>query len=123
MSRIESLEVENQMLRAENRNYKVKNRVMFFLTVWETVAPPNFICLCVCLSVCLSVCVSVCPAFTGYISVTMGWILIKLGGNVETLVQLIVFKFEHSAAKGKTTHKGVIFFFCISMRFRAFRVD
>ena len=37
-------------------------------------------------SVCvyLSVCVSVCPAFTAYISVTMGWILIKLGGNVGT---------------------------------------
>ena len=36
------------------------------------------------LSVCLSVCVSVCPAFTAYISVTMGWILIKFGVNVGT---------------------------------------
>ena len=62
--------------------------------------------LYVCLSVCVSVCVSVCPAFTAYISVTMGWILIKLGGNVGTLVRLIVLKFEHSAAKGNTTHKG-----------------
>ena len=49
---------------------------------------------------------SVCPAFTAYISVTMGWILIKLGENVGTSVQLIVLKFEHSAAKGNTTHKG-----------------
>ena len=65
-------------------------------------APPNFICL----SVCLSVCVSVCPAFTAYISVTMGWILIKLGENFGTLVQLIMLKFEYSAAKGNTTHKG-----------------
>ena len=32
----------------------------------------------------LSVCVCVCPAFTAYISDTMGWILIKLGGNVGT---------------------------------------
>ena len=65
-------------------------------------APPNFISL--------SVCVSVCPAFTAYISVTIGAILIKLGGNVGTLVRLIVLKFEHSAAKGKTTHKGKNFF-------------
>ena len=36
------------------------------------------------LSVCVCVCVSVCPAFTAYISVTMGRILIKLGGNVGT---------------------------------------
>ena len=49
---------------------------------------------------------SVCPAFTAYISVTMGWILIKLGENVGTLVQLIVLKFEHSAVKGNTTDKG-----------------
>ena len=36
------------------------------------------------LSVCVSVCLSVCPAFTAYISITMGWILIKLGGNAGT---------------------------------------
>ena len=59
------------------------------------------------LSVC--VCLSVCPAFTAYISLTMGRILIKLGENVGTLIRLIVLKFEHSAAKGKTTHKGKIF--------------
>ena len=55
--------------------------------------------------VCLCVCLCVCPAFTADISVTMGWILIKLGGNVGTQVRLIVLKFEHSAAKGNTTHK------------------
>ena len=60
------------------------------------VAPPNFICQ--------SVCLSVCPAFTAYIAVTMGWILIKLGENFGILVQLIMLKFEHSAAKGNTTH-------------------
>ena len=48
------------------------------------------VCLCVRLSVCLSVCVSVCPAFTAYISLTVGRILIKLGENVGTLVRLIV---------------------------------
>ena len=54
----------------------------------------------------LSVCLCVCPAFTAYISLTMGRIFIKLGENVGTSVRLIVLKFEHSAAKGKTTHKG-----------------
>ena len=39
-------------------------------------------CVCVCLSVCLSVCVSVYPAFTAYISLTLGRILIKLAENV-----------------------------------------
>ena len=48
------------------------------------------VCETVCLPVCLFVCVSVCPAFTAYISLTMGRILIKLGENVETLVRLIV---------------------------------
>ena len=62
--------------------------------------------LSVCVSVCVSVCLSVCPAFTAYISLTMSWILIKLDGNVGTLIRLIVLKFEHSAAKGNTTHKG-----------------
>ena len=54
----------------------------------------------------LSVCLSVCPAFTAYISVTMGWILIKLGEYPGTLVRLNVLKFVHSAEKGNTTHKG-----------------
>ena len=35
-------------------------------------APPNFICL------------SVCSAFTAHISVTIHWILMKLGGRVGT---------------------------------------
>ena len=77
-------------------------------------APPNFICL--------SLCVCVCPAFTAYILVTMGWILIKLGKNVGTSVQLIVLEFEHSVAKGNTTHKGQKFFFaflCVSEHFES----
>ena len=41
-------------------------------------------------------CVSVCPAFTAYILLTMGRILIKLGENVGTLVQLIVLKLFQS---------------------------
>ena len=61
------------------------------------------------LSVCLSVCVSVCPAFTAYIPLTIGRILIKLSENVGTSVRLIVFKFEHSAVKEKTTHKDNFF--------------
>ena len=40
-------------------------------SLW-TVASKNFVCLCV------------CPAFTAYILVTMGWILIKIGENVGT---------------------------------------
>ena len=46
-----------------------------------TVAPPNFIYLCVCL------------AFKAYIWITISQILMKLGENVEMLVQLIVLKF------------------------------
>ena len=34
-------------------NYE--NKIDFIVTVWETVAPPNFICLSVCVCVCLSV--------------------------------------------------------------------
>ena len=64
-------------------------------------APSNFICL----SVCLSVCLSACLAFTAYISVTMGWILIKLGVNVGTLVQLIVLKFEHRKTDKRLTQQ------------------
>ena len=58
------------------------------------------------LSVCLCICVSVYSAFTAYISLIMDQVLIKLGENVITSVRLIVLKFEHSAAKGNTTHKG-----------------
>ena len=50
----------------------------FIVTVWETVAPPSFICL----SVCPSVCMFVCSAFTAFISFSMGRILMKLGGSV-----------------------------------------
>ena len=81
-------------------------------------APPNFICLFVC--VCVCVCLSVRdPAFTAYISLTMSRIWIKLGENVGTLVRLIVLKFEHSAAKGKTLYKGIFFFafLCVSEQF------
>ena len=46
------------------------------------------------LSVCVCVCLSLCPAFTAYISLTVGRIFIKLGENVGTLVRLIVLKFH-----------------------------
>ena len=62
------------------------------------------------LCVCVCVCLCACPAFTAYISLTMGRILIKHGENVGTSAQLIVLKFEHSAAKGNNTHKGKHFF-------------
>ena len=42
-----------------------------------------YICRSVCLCVCVSVCLSVYTAFTTNISVTIGQILMKLGGNVE----------------------------------------
>ena len=42
----------------------------------------------------MCVCLSVCPAFTAYISLTFGWILIKFGENVGTLVRMIVLKFH-----------------------------
>ena len=58
-------------------------------SLW-TVAHTNFICV----SVCVSACVFVCPAFTAYISLTMGRTLIKIGENVGTFVQLIVLKFH-----------------------------
>ena len=45
---------------------------------------------CVCESVCI--CLSVCPAFTAFISVTVGQILMKLGRNVGTEVRLIFLK-------------------------------
>ena len=49
----------------------------------ETGTPPNFtsICLAVRVSDCLCVCVLDCKA---YISNTIDWILMKLGGNFET---------------------------------------
>ena len=47
-------------------------------------------------SVCVCVCLSVCPAFTAYVSVTIGLILMKLVGSVGTKVRLIVSKFHLS---------------------------
>ena len=49
-----------------------------------------YVCVCVCVCVCLSV----CPAFTAYTSLPIGWILVKLRENVETLIRLIVIKFH-----------------------------
>ena len=61
-------------------------------SLW-TVAFTNFICVCVC--VCVCVCLSVCLSrFYGLYLAIMGRILIKLGENVGTLVQLIVLKFH-----------------------------
>ena len=56
------------------------------------------------------VCVSVCPAFTAYISLIMGRILIKLGGNVETLVQLIVLKFHKNLLSVDVIMTSFLFF-------------
>ena len=76
-----------------------------------TPAERSCLCLCVC------VYQSVCLAFMVYILLSMGRILIKLGENVATLVRLIVLKFEHSAAKEDTTHKGKHFFPSYSLLF------
>ena len=66
--------------------YLHKLKCSVIVTIWETVAPPNFLCL--------SVCLAVCPAFTAYISLSMGQILMKLGGSVETLIRFILSKFH-----------------------------
>ena len=75
-------------------------RIGHYLHNLWTVAPTNFISLCVSvcvyiyMCVCVCVCVSVCHTFTAYISLTMGRILIKIGENVGTLLRLIVLKFH-----------------------------
>ena len=56
------------------------NMKSFIVTFWVTVAPPNFIYL--------SLCLFVCPPFTACIWITMGLILIKLGGGVGIEVRL-----------------------------------
>ena len=63
-----------------------KNKKYHRHSLW-TVASTNFICVSLCVSVCLS-------SFMAYILLTMGQILIKLGENVGTLVQLVVLKFH-----------------------------
>ena len=60
---------------------------------------------------CLSVCMSVCPAFTVYISLTMGRILINLGENVRTLVWLIVLKFHKNQFSVDVIMTSFLFFF------------
>ena len=47
-----------------------------------SVTPETIICHFLSLS--LSVCLSVCPAIKAYISVTISWILMKLGESVGT---------------------------------------
>ena len=64
--------------------------------------------------VCLSVCVSVGPAFTAYISLTMGWISIKLGENVGTLVRLIVLEFHKNPISFEVIMTSFLFFKVIS---------
>ena len=56
----------------------------------------------------LSVSLSVNPAFTVYTSVTKGRILMKLGGNVRTWVQMIVLKFHKHRLSDDVIH---VFFF------------
>ena len=65
-----------------------------------------YLCVCVCL------CVSVCPAFTAYMSLTMGRSLIKLGDNVGTSVRLIVLLFFRKLYYLITSYK---FFLHISL--------
>ena len=57
--------------------------MMFIDTVWETMAS-----FTIYLSVSL-----ICTAFSADISVTMGWILMKLDKGVEKYVRLIVIQF------------------------------
>ena len=49
-----------------------------------SVTPETIICHFLCPSVSLSLSLSVCPAIKAYISVTISWILMKLGESVGT---------------------------------------
>ena len=49
-----------------------------------SVTPETIICPSVPLSLSLSLSLSVCPAIKAYISVTISWILMKLGKSVGT---------------------------------------
>ena len=64
----------------------------FIVTVFTVTSVP-IICPSSTLSLlALSLALLVCPAVKAYISVTIGWILIKLGESVGTKVQLVVLK-------------------------------
>ena len=69
------------------------HKYVFFVTAWGTVAHPNFICLYVCVCVWGCVCVFLCVPLLRCISPL---IVMKLGGNVWTLVQLIVVTFHRN---------------------------
>ena len=67
--------------------------------------------LSVCVSVCLTVCLCVCPAFTAYILLTIGRIVIKLGENVGTSVRLIVWKFHKNRLSVEVIITAFLLFF------------
>ena len=75
---------ETKITMCINKFWCLKKNLMAYMvwyckicvTAWETLGPPNFICL--------SVCLCVWPAFTAYILIIIGWILMKLSGSVGT---------------------------------------
>ena len=64
---------------------KARRDLLFSRHSLWTVAPKNFICVCVCVSV---------PLLWLTSRLLLGRISIKLGENIRTLVQLIILKFH-----------------------------
>ena len=83
--------------------------IFLYCHILWTVAHAKFICV----SVCLSFCLSIGPAFTAYISLTLGRILIKLGENVGNLVRLIVLKFHKNQLSFDVIMTSFLFFFSV----------
>ena len=50
------------------------------------------VCVCLCVCICVCMCVWVCPALTACISITLGWILMKLGGDFGTWLGPFLFQ-------------------------------
>ena len=75
---------------------------VFIVTVWDTMVPPNFICLYVCVS-----------RFYGS-NITMDRNLIKLGRYIETETRVIVFEFHKDRVSDDvimTSFRIPLFFF------------
>ena len=86
------------------------NMKSFIVTFWVTVAPPNFIYL--------SLCLFVCPPFTACIWITMGLILIKLGGGVGIEVRLIVLRFHKNRLSADVIMTSPLICFALLQRER-----
>ena len=67
----------------------------------------------------MSVAVCVCSAFTAYILVTIGRILMKLGGNERRFdyFTISLYRMGHKKRKKKTQHKGLFITLVVSNQF------